>query len=340
MFFVISGFIMTFVSQGMKGGRVQSAVAFFVRRIFRVAPLYWRFTFVAYVLAFMSISCPPHLSTCPFYLGDQYNFSKTSFDWLFQSLTFTHWSRGPIYSIGWTLIYEFWFYALVSFCLLLGTRMSHFFTALLALVLLARFPFFDGIQLYGAFDIMLHPFMIEFIFGVYLYMLFDAEKLKPKWIVPFVTASAILAGLYQIESVNHILGGFSRPLLAGGTAFFVVGIALILENTRFQAGALLTRLGDSSYSLYLTHWLVITNLPSLMDIYGFGHVSFLTFIILNVGASLALSEVVYYLVEKPLRDSSKVQIEKLLTGLGIGQSSRSGSWFSSVSSAIRGHRLK
>ncbi|QBF26860.1 acyltransferase [Pseudomonas tructae] len=140
VFFIISGFIMAFVSKGMKGSAPQKSIEFLVRRLFRVIPLYWRFTIVAYILAFMSISCPPNLTSCPWYLSDQYNFAKTSFDWLLQSLTFTHWNRGPIYSIGWTLIYEFWFYVLFSVCLLVGARPTRFFTALLALVVIAGLP--------------------------------------------------------------------------------------------------------------------------------------------------------------------------------------------------------
>src|SRR5690606_12129632 len=115
------------------------------------------------------IACPSQLTTCPFYLSQHYNFEKTSFDWFFQSLTFTHWDRGPIYDIGWTLIYEFWFYALFSLCLLLGARPARFFSALLILVVLTGLPFLADLKGNGVFRILLHPFMIEFILGVYLY---------------------------------------------------------------------------------------------------------------------------------------------------------------------------
>jgi peptidoglycan/LPS O-acetylase OafA/YrhL len=261
----------------------------------------------------MSISCPPNLTSCPWYLNDQYNFAKTSFDWLFQSLTFTHWDRGPIYSIGWTLIYEFWFYVLFSVCLLLGMRPSRFFSALLALVVIAGLPVFAEVRPTGIFNILLHPFMIEFILGVYLYSLYDAKKLTMKLVLPLLVTGAVLGSLYQVSSVVSALHGFARPLLVGGTAFCIVAIALTFERSNIKANALFVRLGDASYSLYLTHWLVVKNLPSLLDIYGVGNMPFAAFVAVNVGASLVLSEVVYYLVEKPLRDSSKVSVTKLLS---------------------------
>ena len=144
IFFVISGFIMAFVSNGMKDSNIQNSVEFFIKRVFRVVPLYWMFTFVAYILAFMSISCPTNLTVCPWYLSENYNFAKTSFDWLLQSLTFTNWTRGPIYSVGWTLIYEFWFYVLFSICLLFGSKPLKLFSIIMALVAVAGIPSFSS----------------------------------------------------------------------------------------------------------------------------------------------------------------------------------------------------
>ncbi|QBF26861.1 acyltransferase [Pseudomonas tructae] len=157
--------------------------------------------------------------------------------------------------------------------------------------------------------------MIEFILGVYLYSLFDAKKLTMKLLLPLAVSVAVLGGLYQIGSVVSALGSFSRPLLVGGSAFCIVAIALTLERNNLKANSFFVRLGDASYSLYLTHWLVVTNLPSLMDIYGFGNMPFAYFVAINVGVSLILSEVVYHLIEKPLRDSSKISVSKLLSNL-------------------------
>lgn len=317
IFFVISGFIMAFVSNGMKGSNIQNSVEFFIKRVFRVVPLYWMFIFVAYILAFMSISCPPNLTVCPWYLSENYNFAKTSFDWLFQSLTFTNWTRGPIYSVGWTLIYEFWFYVLFSICLLFGSKPLKFFSILMALVAVAGIPSFSSSVPPGVMTLFLHPFMIEFVLGVYLYSIFKSNKLSVKMIIPLIAACAICGGLYQINSVVTYLGSFARPLLCGGAAFCVVAIALTLERANIKANKLLVSLGDSSYSLYLTHWLVVTNLPAMIDIYGYSNMSFTTFVVINVSVSLLASQVVYYLIEKPLRKSSRVIVGDLLLSLRI-----------------------
>lgn len=275
------------------------------------------FTAVAYILAFMSISCPPNLTVCPWYLSEHYNFAKTSFDWLFQSLTFTNWTRGPIYSIGWTLLYEFWFYVLFSICLLLGTKPLKFFSAVLIMIVIAGMPTFSSAVPAGVMTIFLHPYMIEFILGIYLYSIYKSNKLTLKLIVPLVALCAVCGGLYQIDSVVKYLGYFSRPVLCGGAAFCVVAIALILERVNIKANRLLVSLGDSSYSLYLTHWLVVTTLPSLIDIYGYSNMSFATFVAINVSVSLLASQVVYYLIEKPLRKSSRVIVGDLLLSLRI-----------------------
>lgn len=319
IFFVISGFIMSFVSSGMNGDNHKKCVEFFLKRIFRVVPLYWIFTFIAYNLAFMSISCPANLTICPWYLSENYNFAKTSFDWLFQSLTFTNWTRGPIYSVGWTLIYEFWFYVLFSVCILIGVRPVKFFTSLLILVALAGLPTFSGIVPDGMMTLVLHPFMIEFIMGVYLYEIYKAKLLNNKLILPFALVCAVLGWLYQMPEVLALFGSYSRPVLCGGAAFCVVAIALTLEQSNVKANRLLVSLGDSSYSLYLTHWLVVTNLPSFIDIYGYSSMSFSTFILLNVTISMIMSQVVYYLIEKPLRKSARVIVSDILISLRVKQ---------------------
>lgn len=319
IFFVISGFIMSFVSSGMKGNNLNKSIEFLIKRVFRVVPLYWMFTFIAYVLAFMSISCPPNLTVCPWYLSDNYNFAKTAFDWLLQSLTFTNWTRGPIYSVGWTLIYEFWFYVLFSACLLIGARPVKFFTALLALVAIAGLPGFAEFIPAGVMTLLLHPFMIEFIFGVYLYSIYKSNLLNTNIMLPLVLLCATLGGLYQLQSVIDYLGSFSRPILCGGAAFCVVAVALTLERLSVRANKLLVSLGDSSYSLYLTHWLVVTNLPSMIDIYGYSSMSFATFILVNVTISMILSQIVYYLIEKPLRKSASVIVSDMLITLQVKQ---------------------
>jgi len=56
----------------------------------------------------------------------------------------------------------------------------------------------------------------------------------------------------------------------------------------------------------------------MIDIYGYSNMSFTTFVVINVSVSLLASQAVYYLIEKPIRKSSRVIVGDLLSSLRIG----------------------
>lgn len=311
IFFVISGFIISYVASGMKGGRYEIAKEFMLRRVLRVVPLYWLFTIIAVYLSYISVNCPHWTSTCPFWLSQHYAIEKTSLDWVVQSLTFTHWFRGPIFDIGWTLIYEFWFYSLFALSLFLGVRALNFFTGLLFLIFFNLYlPEFLGL---GIFNVLLNPLMMEFLFGILLYSVISIYNPKRVWITPLVLLAVILLFGYQMPMITENLHDLSRPLFLGGAAFCVVAVALIFEKEGMSCGKTLIKLGDSSYSLYLTHWLVVTTLPELLIVYGLDGVAFLPYIFINLVTSILLSLVVFHFAEAPLRVASKNLIRKTLT---------------------------
>jgi len=102
LFFVISGFIMFETTRG----RDTSPVSFLAKRLIRIAPLYW---LLVIVLAAKSY---------------EHNPSHFDWEWLVQSLLFLPHVEGdmagarfpsayfPILFVGWTLIFEMFFYAI------------------------------------------------------------------------------------------------------------------------------------------------------------------------------------------------------------------------------------
>jgi exopolysaccharide production protein ExoZ len=103
IFFVISGFIMVFITEK----REQSGGDFFLHRLTRVAPPYW---FVTLILA-----------TGLFFIPSAFSESVFSWPQLVTSLLFWPYPHYPIsdeayplYSPGWTLNYEFFFYTIFA----------------------------------------------------------------------------------------------------------------------------------------------------------------------------------------------------------------------------------
>ena len=286
VFFVISGFIMMHVSAG-RGGPAE-AWRFLLRRILRVWPLYAVFTAFAVWLAYEG--------NWHNWLMGYYPPEKKSLWWIAESITFTHWNRLPVYAIGWTLIYEFWFYCSVALCIFLRTRPLVFFLVSATLIIAA-----DGFGLGGAVNVWANPLMLEFLFGVALFHLYQRGWLP--------TSRASLAGafivgaalLWEYEAIGTLAGIASgRSISLGLAAFFVVAGTLMMER-RFTAPQILIFLGDASFSLYLTHWLVMTTLPSLLDLQGWGAMGPVEYVSLHITLSLVLSIAVFFVVERPLR---------------------------------------
>jgi len=158
LFFVISGFIMVYIS----GEAPFSALTFLKRRAIRIVPLYWLFTIFAALLAALL----PNL------------FQRTIFTWphFLESLLFiVHeapktGSLSPLLSLGWTLNYEVYFYiafAMVAF-LHVGPRvilLSILFIGAWLVGLLAP-PTNPVLQFY------LHPAPLAFAAGTWIGWLF------------------------------------------------------------------------------------------------------------------------------------------------------------------------
>jgi exopolysaccharide production protein ExoZ len=284
LFFVISGFIMMSVTDGLGGAR--SAFDFMVRRFTRVWPLWAIFTGVAYWLSGRG-------ATVDFWL--QTDYPPCSTEHVISSLTFTNFTGNPTYAIGWTLIYEFWFYVSVAICVALRARRSVYFGGFAIAVLVVQLQ--AVLRVPAFINTVFHPFMLEFIMGVALFFIHTRPRFRS---VPVLLVTAALAVLFlAFALLRSHPGPYERVFVWGGASVVVVACALQLEG-RIALAWILVFLGDASYSLYLTHWLVVTTFPSLLDVYGYSEIGPFTFIALNVFISLVLAAGVFILLERPL----------------------------------------
>ena len=98
VFFVISGFIVSTVAD-----REKSASRFLIKRIWKVAPLYYAVSIIEYYWKSNAGQTP-------------------SLEQIWKSLLFIRQPGGPVLIHGWTLVYEMWFYAVLSIFIFLGVR--------------------------------------------------------------------------------------------------------------------------------------------------------------------------------------------------------------------------
>ena len=284
LFFVISGFIMLVTAAKNQ----QSTLQFWMRRIKRVVPLYWLLTLLMVVLWLVKPSF----------------FKSLTVSWatLIQSLLFVpHFSASfpdrewPLLVPGWSLNYELFFYCLFGLVIATPRRLWVISTSaiLLTLVSLGCFvgPFDDALK-----RVYTSPLLLEFLFGVWIGSLWLKQRLSlPFWL----SIAMILVGTILLVGQGFWSGG----LLANGIGAACVVMGVLHPKIAALQSRSLRVLGDSSYSLYLTHifslgalrycWVEI--MPS-----GFATENGIIFMVTALSVSVAVGVIVFRYLELPM----------------------------------------
>ncbi len=286
LFFVISGFVMVHASRDLFGSSA-SIQPFLRRRLARIAPIYWLTTFVFIALAFTSLA--PLNREAPSML-------ETAASLLFIPYLRPDGFVQPVYSLGWTLNYEMFFYALFALALP-WTReraVPILVGALMALVLIGQFiPYTMTIPYYWT-----RPIILEFAFGAMIgHMALSGVKPGRN------TAIMLCAGALVILVAGAYSPALSaeRVLAYGLPAALLVIAALAFEQS--GEGNVVTRslvrLGDASYALYLLHPFVLRGLSVVAGTMLAG-ISPILFIIVGLAAACIVSLAVWRWFEKPV----------------------------------------
>ena len=288
IFFVISGLVMWITTVE----RPVSPLTFYRRRVLRIAPLYWLLT--SLVVAIMLIA--PHvLQSARFGLGH----TLSSYFFLPSASPGTG-RIEPVLIPGWTLNYEMFFYLLFGLVLPLRPwqRLGAMAAILVALIALpAILPTGTGgtaLAFYSS-DIML-----EFLLGMALGYQYTHRVLKISAPVAWVFLAAGSVAMVALPELTH---GLPRVVEAGLPAMLMVTGALSLEQQGiFRQHVALRMLGDSSYSLYLSHPIVLSAVSQgwrkagLADLAG----GRWWFSIVAIAVAVACGLAVYRWIEQPL----------------------------------------
>jgi len=286
LFFVISGFVMVYVTRHMPAGSPYVG-RFLYARITRIYPPYWLATLgvLAGYVVFGSVLSRE--------AGDL-NLVTSGLLWPDQDL--------PILLVGWTMIHEMYFY-LVFAALLLAPRrlLPVLLAAWLGLAAIA------GLMVPSSgspvFDLVTHPLTAEFVLGCGAGFLVVSGRRTLA--VPVIAAGALcwIAVTASIAWTGHesMPEGWYRVLAYGLPATLMVYGAACLDWS-FKAPRALVALGDWSYALYLIHLPVIAALARFWSgaFPDGGPASSIGFLITGGALSLAGAAVMHHLFEKPV----------------------------------------
>jgi exopolysaccharide production protein ExoZ len=243
LFFVISGFVIVYACQPLFG-QSDAPRIFLLRRLARVVPLYWLTS--ALILGVILLSYRD-LATAVHSTGS-----------VLASFAMISYPRpgGVIFPLnppGWTMPYEMFFYAVFAGAILLSrTRAVLAVTLLFAvLVLIGRL-----VSLPQPFASWCDPVMFDFCFGMLVALVYRAGVRLPR-----AASYALLLAAMAAYAASATWGPYVEwRVLEWGVPGACVLAAFVLRPQP-EAPGRLTRafafLGDASYSLYLTHYLVL-----------------------------------------------------------------------------------
>ena len=270
IFFVISGFIM------FTAARTEQVNTFVWRRFTRVAPLYWMATLLMLSIAVVR--------------GTEALTAERMVHVAKSLLFVPHWSIEfpdniyPYFVPGWTLNYEMFFYGIFALAIAFGRPLLVTSVAIGALVAAgaATAPTTAVGITYTS------PQLLQFLAGVwigYLHSRLPVRRLG--WLLPVGFVVIFLVG--------------DRLILRGVCAAAILLGALSLEPSMPRV-ALLKRLGDASYAVYLFH------VPALILMSGVvkrmpvppGALQFVLMIVGGLVAAAAVGLLLHRYLEKPL----------------------------------------
>lgn len=285
IFFVISGFIMIFITENRKRG----ALNFFLHRLARVGPPYWIITLA--------------LAAALFFQPGSFAVSLFSVPYILSSVIFLpHPNPGsgeimPLYNPGWTLNYEFFFYSLFSVAIAISHRHRALLaSSFLAIIVIAGAAFpHDGYVL----DFYTNPILIEFIYGMLIgYLVVSGNRIGLVSSIILIAlgivgiiATDIRGPVLRLSNEQFFVWGLPAAAIVAGSIFFE------LSQKRYPSKFLLM-LGNASYAIYITHYTVLTGVIKAWTSIGFP-IGTVILIVSSVSAVCA-GVLFHFLIEKPL----------------------------------------
>lgn len=235
IFFVISGFIMTFTTKKLNfsgDNYIKDVIfSFYKKRIIRIAPLYYLLT-----LAWMLLGG----SFFAYFSGDLWGRLWHSILFLPQKDSF------PVLYLGWSLNYEMFFYLIFGLSLFFRQKRYYF------IILFFLCTYIVGILIPSEnvyLALVCSHLNLYFVSGMLLAHLMERTKFSSPAAL-YLSISAVVFFCIYLLGIVEIDNKFLLLLLV---TFLVFAFLLMDFTLQWKGNKFLVFLGDISYSLYLSH---------------------------------------------------------------------------------------
>lgn len=275
LFFVISGFIITYVAHKYSGP--DDGFHFLKKRFNRINPIYYIATLVCLVVYLIQAK----IYNVPSFLYTNRLIGSSVDALLIVPTSGYIKSFSPLLIVGWTLSFE-WLFYLIFFGLIYFNAKRKLILLPLSILLLVGIG-----QIVKPDDLRIqfitNPIMLEFILGVIICHIHIRFSRIPAWI----GGALLIVGLasywllirfgygnvwFYLDAITG-KGSLNKFLLWGIPSGFIVAGCVFLEKNGHLAKLFSNRLalllGDASYSIYLIHYIILNVLSIIYNTTNF-----------------------------------------------------------------------
>ncbi|PHR91582.1 MAG: hypothetical protein COA69_10315 [Robiginitomaculum sp.] len=269
LFFVISGFVMVYVTRGLNSGSAKSSAytlkqvgRFLYARMTRIYPLWWVFSGLMALYFWIAYHVP----------ADPYRISGAGevVPYLAKSFLLIPQHHLPVLSVGWTLIHEMYFYIVFAGILLLPKRALPL--ALAAWAACIALAFYAGLtsssqSIAQSFpEVLFSLLSLEFIGGAFVGYLVTRGTTRAAGLCAIAGAILIVVGCLVFTSAEGTLGLWGRvAVFAVPCSLLVYGLTGLETRGHFHMPDWIVQIGNWSYSLYLSHILVLSGIVMILE---------------------------------------------------------------------------
>ena len=237
LFFVISGYIMWATTDAT----ARTPGQFWTARIIRIVPLYWAFTSLCVAIAVLHPAALQNPSTDLVHIVKSYAFVPA----LHPALG----NVSPVYSLGWTLNDEMFFYLVFGIALLVRNRAGR-----LVVVTAALGGLVSAGLVWRPADPILQTYtselLLEFLCGT---LIAAARERLMSWATRAAGPMLGIVPLWLVAVYAGKLSGGHFVMFGLPAAMMVAGLLALERTLQMRPLSLGLLIGDASYSLYLCH---------------------------------------------------------------------------------------
>lgn len=266
-FFVLSGFIITYIHFGDLIKPAEGSVLnFFRKRVVRIIPLYW---FVAIITTIVyAVITPDFMKQA----GLKMDFtSSATLIFLAQSFFLIANGTRGLMGVAWTLSYEFLFYIIFGISIILGFRWAKLIALIwLSLILILHFiPSSENAYTSFYFNILVLYFFTGCLVAYIVLKGYTVPLIYTLLLAVVFLAAAIATIHITGLGYLYIRSLFDIVLLGSFFALLTyTSVKYEQKHPHIKLPGILLLIGDASYSIYLIHNIFLSSLSRVITRIG------------------------------------------------------------------------